>query len=146
MKKLIGLLFLTFVTVSVFAQERDVEVIKKLNNDWLNAYPKRDTSTLSKILSDDFILITSHGAKVDKKSLISAIGNSAEDSIAFENKTVEVKIYGDVACLTGYGISTAYEKEGPDIGNNCYQSIFVRRNNVWKATETFIMLLKDDDK
>ena len=50
-----------FYCFNLHAQTSAIAVIKKLNYDWLNAYPKKDTAALSKILADDFILISPGG-------------------------------------------------------------------------------------
>jgi hypothetical protein len=58
MSKLLLLILLTVVFQNAFPQNKDIEELTRLNQNWLNSYSKKDTATLNKIFSDDFILIS----------------------------------------------------------------------------------------
>ncbi len=53
-----------------FSQTRDVEILKKLNSNWINSYLTRDSATLNRIFADDFVLINHKGAKFTKQDMI----------------------------------------------------------------------------
>jgi hypothetical protein len=59
--------FVLFLCVRASAQNNDIETIRKLNYNWLNVLPQRDTATLDKILADDFILVNPAGEKTNEE-------------------------------------------------------------------------------
>ena len=65
-------LFLILFSNHLSGQNNDIETLKKLNRDFLNSIVNRDTSTLSKILADDFLLINPGGMPVTGSMLCSA--------------------------------------------------------------------------
>jgi hypothetical protein len=58
MVKFLFFILLTLIFQSANSQDNDVEVLTRLNQDWLNSYPKKDSTTLERIFADDFVLIT----------------------------------------------------------------------------------------
>lgn len=131
-------------TVAAYCQNNETDQIKKLNLEWLNAYPKRDTATLNRVLANDFLLTTDRGRVVTKQTLIYGIAQSAA-TVTFQNDTVIVRMFGNTALLTGFGTSINTDEGKIDKGQNCYSAVFVKRNGTWQAVESFIMLLRKDD-
>ncbi len=134
---------LVFVfSLNSLAQSQDIEAIKKLNQDWLNSMPKRDSSTLSRILSDDFILIAPNGARQTKKDNLSNLmsPNVEVRSVAIDSVNVRL-LTPDVSVLSAWThfVLRIDGKEMP--GKNCYQDIYMKRKNQWVAVSAHVTLL-----
>lgn len=64
MKKFLLMILFTAIFHNAFSQNKDIEDLTKLNQDWINSYVTKDTATLNKIFADDFVLISPTGAKM----------------------------------------------------------------------------------
>jgi ketosteroid isomerase-like protein len=64
-------MLLTLALQGAFSQNKDIDDLTKLNRDWLNSYPKKDTATLNRIFADDFVLISPKGVKMTRRDIIS---------------------------------------------------------------------------
>src|SRR5580765_8420815 len=91
MKSLYLSMLALFLSMLAFTQT-DTATLKKLNSDWLNAYPKKDTATLSKILADDFILINPGGIKQTKKDNLENMLNQHIETTSVSIENVEIRI------------------------------------------------------
>ena len=143
MKSALLLFFLmTFFLFNSFGQNADSESIKQLNQDWLNALPKRDSSTLSKILADDFIMIGANGSSQTKKdNLMNLMSPSVETkSVGIDSVRVRL-LTPDVGIVTAW-TSFLLSINGREMtGKNCYQDIYLKRKNKWVAVSAHVTLL-----
>ena len=140
------MLFCIFIILSVknlSAQNADAEKLKKLNQDWLNSILTKDSSTLSGILAEDFIMVNPSGQKLSKKDNLSAISSTRVEfsSIVVDSITVLLisPQIGIVSCWTRFTYK-ADGKEGK--GKNCYQDIYRKRKNKWQAVAAHVTLLQ----
>jgi|SRR6185295_7022378 len=139
---LLGALNVIF-SFNSFGQSQDIGTIKQLNQDWLNALPKRDSSTLSKILADDFIMIGANGSTQTKKD---NLANLMSPSI--ETKSVEIDSVKARLLTTDVGMVTAWTSfvlsiNGKEMtGKNCYQDVYMKRKNKWVAVSAHVTLLE----
>lgn len=60
------LLTISMITTS-FAQNKDAEILKKLNRDWISSYVTRDTATMSRIFADDLVLVSPNRKNISQK-------------------------------------------------------------------------------
>jgi len=142
MKKISLCVLLLPLMQQLTAQTADVQILQKLNQDWLNAIVKKDSSTLEKILADDFIMVNPAGKKLTKKdnlSLISAPG------IIFSSifiDSVTIRLFGGDTGIVSCWTTFVYKVEGKEkTGKNCYQDIYVRRKYKWQAVSAHVTLL-----
>ena len=125
---------LTLFSQTAFSQraDTDIETLKSLNKNWINSYPTKDTTTLNKILADDFVLINHKGTKLTKKDIINNIHK--QETVSAKIDSVDVKLLAeDVGVMTAY-TTFVLKSDGQEMaGQNCYQDIYVRRNGKWVA-------------
>ena len=88
MIKLLLSILLTTILQNAFLQNKDIEELTRLNQDWLNSYHKKDTATLSKIFADDFILISPKGAKMTRRDIIDNLDKQETVSINIDSFAV----------------------------------------------------------
>jgi len=131
---------LTLLSQTCFSQSKDMEILKKLNRDWINSYPTKDSATLNKIFADDFVLINHRGTKMTKKDILASLDK--QEMLSAKIDSVDVKLLTD-----NVGVVTAYTKfvlkaDGKEMtGQNCYQDIYVKRNGKWVAVTAHVTLL-----
>ena len=143
MRTLLLLIFLFPVIVRQNAtaqQNTDIDILKQLNQDWINSYPKKDAATLNRILADDLVLINPKGMKFTKSDIINNLSKQEIASAITSN--VDVRLLSDnVGLITAYATFTM-KTDGKEVtAKNCYQDIYVKRNGNWVAVAAHVTLL-----
>ena len=128
---------------NAFAQNKDVDELKKLNQDWIHSLLKKDTTTLSNILADDFILISPNGNRMTKKDNLDNL--KMLEVISDNLDSVDVRLLSnDVGVVTAYTTFVLNVNNKHVSGRNCYQDVFVRRKGRWLAVAAHVTLLSMD--
>jgi uncharacterized protein (TIGR02246 family) len=143
MKSIIVLCALTvFFCFDCRGQNGDVDEIKKLNKDWLNSFPTRDSATLDKILADDFVLIGANGSRQTKKDNLRNLVSPGIEFKSVKIDSVDVRLLTpDVAVLTAW-TSFIFKTDGKEMnGSNCYQDVYMKREDRWWAVSAHVTLL-----
>jgi uncharacterized protein (TIGR02246 family) len=140
MKKLISGILFTFICVNIYSQNKDIETLKKLNQNWINSYPKKDTATLDKIFADDLILISPGGIKMTKNDILN---NVVKQEIMSTNvDSVNVRLLTDnVGIVTAYATFVSKAEDKEMTGQTCYQDVYVKRKGKWFAVAAHVTLL-----
>ena len=92
-----------------------------------------DTAALSRMLAPDFVEISRLGTVRTRADNIRDIASGALHltSVAYDSLTV--RVYGDVAILTGIADNTGTMRGFPFSGKVRYTRVFVRRDGRWQA-------------
>jgi len=92
-----------------------------------------DTAALSRMLAPDFVEISRLGTVRTRADNIRDIASGALHltSVAYDSLTV--RVYGDVAILTGIADNTGTMHGFPFSGKVRYTRVFVRRDGRWQA-------------
>jgi hypothetical protein len=138
-KFLLSILML-LIFQKIFSQNNDVQALIKLNQDWLQSYQTKDKATLTKIFSDDFVLISPKGAKMTKVDIINTLDKQETVSIHIDSIAVKL-LTSDVGVITAY-TTFVLRIDGKDVtGQNCYQDVYIRRKGGWVAVAAHVSLL-----
>ena len=144
MKKLM-MIFLSlplFLATHAFAQGDDSDVIKQMNNQWLQSYPKRDTTTLSRILAHDFVMISPTGKKLSKGDVLQNVLTPDQQIINVTIDSTDLQIVNNVGLLTAYTSFVLKDKEKILKGKNCYSDVYIKRKGTWVAINGHETLLE----
>ncbi|MCE7072922.1 nuclear transport factor 2 family protein [Dyadobacter sp. CY327] len=126
----------------VFAQGDDSALIKQLNTQWLQSYPKRDTAAVSKILADDFIMISQTGKKLSKNDVIKDLLTPDRQIINVAIDSMDLQIVNNVGLLTAYTSFVLRDKEKILKGKNVYSDVYIKRKGTWVAINGHETLLE----
>jgi uncharacterized protein (TIGR02246 family) len=131
---------LTLIGQTIFAQNKDIEILKTLNRDWINSYPTKDTVTLDKIFAPDFVLISPKGIKMTKRDIINNLHK--QETVSAIVDSVDVRLLtSDVGVVTACA-SFVLKTEGKEMSaQNCYQDIYMKRKGKWVAVAAHVTLL-----
>ena len=115
-------------TIAVLTEE-----VKKLNQEWMESYVKRDTAFLERHLSDDYISTFPDGTVLDKKGEIESVKSGAVALTEMKPSEMKVRIYGEAAVITGRSTIKAKVK-GQDVsGEYRFTDVWIRRGDRWQA-------------
>jgi ketosteroid isomerase-like protein len=108
------------------ASPGDAEQLRKIEQDWADAYVKRDTSFAQTITSDDFAFVGPDGNVVKKDDYIKSMtGDTIFAEFKLEN--LNVRIYGETAVVIGTCAIKAQAKEEDESGKFSFTDVFVNR-------------------
>jgi len=149
MKKIMPLmlsvvLFVSF-SANVFGQNGDVETIKKLNRGFLDALVSKDTTALSKILADDFLLINPSGIKRNKEDNLAALQSSNQQVVSIDIDSADVRLLtNDIGQITVWTTNVVIADGKKNTFKICYQDTYAKRNKQWKAVAAHVTLLSSE--
>lgn len=92
-----------------------------------------DTVALSRMLAPDFIEISRLGTVRTRTDNVRDIASGALHLTSINYDSLNVRVYGDVAVLTGIADNTGTMRGFPFSGKIRYTRVFVRRDGRWQA-------------
>jgi len=142
MKNILFYLSTILYSCTGFAQSGDRQVIKQLNEDWIHAYPTKDTTTMSRIFADDIILIAPNGSKMNKRQMLAATASPEQKIKSAQVDSVDVRLLNkNVGLIMAY-TSFVFLVDGKEMpGRNCYLDVYERRKGRWVAVAAHVTLL-----
>ena len=114
------------------AQSRDVEVLHRLEEDYLRAEIEDDTAIASAVLADDYVGLRADGSSSTKADVLSSLGRHDRQSQPYQITAINMRehLFGDTACLT---YTKVYSRPG---GKATFHEnvlhVLLRRNGVWR--------------
>jgi len=134
-----------FITSARDAQQADAEnYIKQSESEWAEAASKGDTSTIKRILADDFLGIAPDGTFYDKAKEIADTANDHGNTISNHLNQVKVRFFGETAVAQG---SETWERKGQlKRGTYVWTDTWVHRNNAWQIVAAEDLLLPESAK
>jgi hypothetical protein len=98
--------------------QRDLEVLRRLEEEYLRAEIEDDTTIAGTILADDYVGLRADGSTASKADILSTATNMREH------------LFGDTACLT---YTKVYTKPGSQAAySENVLHVLTRRNGVWR--------------
>ena len=109
------------------------EEVKKLNQEWMESYVKRDTAFLERYLSDDYVSTFPDGTVLDKKGEIESVKSGAVALTEMKPSEMKVRIYGEAAVIIGRSTIKAKVK-GQDVsGEYRFTDVWIKWSDRWQA-------------
>jgi ketosteroid isomerase-like protein len=135
MKRVIALTLLgVLVAVPTHAQTRNAkeqEVLKASQTSNDASLIKKDRATMERLYADDYTYIHSNGTVANKTQDIAASMSPDQAWTAHKSDDMRVRIYRDVAVVTGISTLTGSAK-GYVSGPRRFTEVWVRRNGRWQ--------------
>ena len=102
-------LILTFGTIMMTAQSQPTgkQAIETLYRQMYRAMIAKDTTTLSRVHADDFVLVHMTGMRQSKQEYINAIADGTLNYFSVVDESIDISIDGNAATLTGRSRVTA---------------------------------------
>jgi ketosteroid isomerase-like protein len=119
--------------------------LKALDQQWLDAYVKGDTTFLKTVEAEDWTLTDSDGTIMTKAQDIKELGDKTFVCRSASMSDVKVKMLGDnFAYVTGVVKMTATYK-GKDIdGHYRVIDVFEKKDNKWQALHSQITKVQEE--
>ncbi len=114
------------------AQPRDLEVLQRLEEDYLRAEIEDDTAIASVVLADDFVGLRADGTSSSKTDVLNSLARHDRRREPYQITATNMRehLFGDTACLTYTKVYTRLGSQGAFSENVLH--VLIRRNGVWR--------------
>lgn len=112
----------------------DFEILKRLNQEYVDAFMNADVSWYREHLAEDFVCIESDGSVLGKNEFLTNTLNGP-DVIDYKLHEVDVRVYGDAALIRATGVWT---REDGSMGMSRYTDVYIKNATQWKAVSAQI--------
>lgn len=158
MRKLFAIAWLILSAVSFAAsqtteQKLDGKNLKikqeiiKLEEEWHNAYVKRDAAPLEKILADEYIAVGGSGRSIGKAQTVEGLKN---DTATYEFSTpydMDFRFYGDTVVVIGRTKEQGKTKEDTHFSVEYrWTDVFVKRDGRWQCVAAQVVRIPPPPK
>jgi ketosteroid isomerase-like protein len=141
MKKSLVLCFVVLLACGAFAQKsaeasKAEGILLAMEKTWTDAIEKKDLNAVGLILADEYMIIDDEGLVRDKATTLSRLkstDNSISTAVVDELK---VRVYGNVAVVTGRQTEKSTEKGKNTSGSYRYTDVWVNRGRGWQVVNT----------
>jgi ketosteroid isomerase-like protein len=108
----------------------------KVENDWKQAVVKRDATTLRRLYADDYMSTDSEGMVWNKAEDVEIDTTGVSQITAYNLDDLKVRLYGDVAVVTGRGTSKGTLHGRAASAQTRFTDVFVKRDARWQCVAT----------
>jgi ketosteroid isomerase-like protein len=117
-----------------FRNAKVEQELKKVEEEWANAYVRHDAGPLERILADEFITVGSNGQSHGKAQDIEELKS---DRATYEYSTpydLDIRVYGDMAVVIGRTKERGHYDSGRQFINEYrWTDVFVKRQGRWQC-------------
>ena len=144
MKRILIALAMLFLSGSAIAQIKDIEAIKKLNEQWIASYVPRDTATLNRIFADDIELTNLSGKLMHKSEMLKALVSPDQEYISTKVDTASVRLFDNISIINAM-VTGVVKAEGKTVTARVgYMDVYEKRHGTWYAIAALVTLLSSN--
>jgi hypothetical protein len=140
MKFLFTLVFIFLSASCVFAQSKDIGILRQMNLDLTNSAIAKDTAVQSRIFADDMLLTNPAGETYNKQQLLKRLITS-QALISGKVDSVSIRVIGNIG-LVNAKVSFVFAADGKtQTGQTCYLDVFEKRKGRWYEIAAHVSVL-----
>ena len=136
MKAIITLFLLSRITLSIFAQSSDEQIMRNLEAAGTAAFLKTDTIFLKKMWHPDYVVRNPFNKIVGVKEIMTLIKVMKITQVEFESIIDKITINEDIATVMGHdepNVKTAKDGVANEVKNQrIFTNIWRRQNGNWR--------------
>jgi ketosteroid isomerase-like protein len=127
----VSLIFGAAILAQTQTESVEQELIK-LENEWNNAWVKRDVEAYARILADDYINTNSYGDLTTKAQSITRL-KAYNNTVSLQSHDFRVHVYGDAAVIT-HRLTYKNQIEGREIsGQDQITDVWIQLGGRWQC-------------
>jgi ketosteroid isomerase-like protein len=127
-----GNLFAGQLAPAASAGSKDEEAVRKAETDRFAAMLKADVVALDKLLGPDLTYTHGDSRVIDKAQFIADFKTGAFKYVTIEPNDMKIRIYGDMAIVTGGAGMHVVSNGAPANIKIRYTDVHVKRNGAWQ--------------
>src|SRR6266550_7267691 len=112
------------------------DYLLKLDNEWNEAYPRRDVLALDRIIADDWVCIDGAGLVINKSQLLARVESRTPFLDQHKFDEITLRMFGDTVIVTGRLSGTRRDDDGTTYLEQRYTRVYVKRSERWQSVAT----------
>lgn len=123
----------------------EIELINKfqeIENNFNNAVITNNIEEIKKCITSDWVLVDSQGGIIPQERFFSALEQSLLSHTTMTKEILRVKMYGDIALVTGRGQNTGTWQGEPMEADEWITDVYERESNKWLCVLTHLTPVK----
>jgi ketosteroid isomerase-like protein len=106
---------------------------------------ENNADEIGRFMADDWTIIGPDGSVGDKQSFLELVRSGALTHDVMESYDLKVRIYGDTAIVTAWGVSGGKYNGQPFREVERASNLFVRKDKVWSCVLTHLSRLPQEE-
>lgn len=123
-------------------KDQEVSLFQAIENAFNDAVVSNDTSEIEKFVSNDWVMIDAPGGIIKKQQFYKAIERGQLSHQAMRKEVIRVKIYGDIALVTGRGQNTATWQGQQLEFDEWITDVYRKESDQWRCVLTHLTPVK----
>lgn len=107
--------------------------LRKLVQNWDEAFVKKDTETLNRLLADEFEFV----GGVKKADYLASFKTRKANILSAVSTDIQVQVYDDMAIVTGVDAITIKDAAQDLLTKWLYMDVWVKRGGRWQCVKTY---------
>ena len=112
--------------------------LMQIERDWAAAMVKRDNAAIERITSSEYTVTTPDGRLQTRAEFQADLTSGAMKLDSSEVSDLKVRVFGDVAIVTGITTDKGQYKGQDMSGKYRFTDVFLRRSGRWQAVSTHV--------
>jgi ketosteroid isomerase-like protein len=121
---------------------QDEQEVRLLDQQWNEAYHRRDVEALRRILADDWTAIDGAGLIISKQQLLERVASNPDAFDRLEFDEFSLRLFCDAAIVTGRLSVRASDNEDDGFSlRQRFTRVYVKRESLWRAVATQVTVM-----
>lgn len=140
MKSLYTLVFI-LLSISAFAQNKDIEALRQINVDLNNSTVAKDSAAQSRIFADDMLLTNPAGETYNKQQLLKRL-MAGPKLLSLKIDSVSIRVIDNIG-LINCKVTGAFIIDGKTgTAQTCYLDVYEKRKGRWYEIAAHVSVLE----
>jgi ketosteroid isomerase-like protein len=118
--------------------ESDIERFTALESAFNQAMISNDVRQIANCISDDWVLVTSQKGPISREAILAVVANGVLSHDTMTKRIDRVKVYGDIALVTGRGQNTGHFMGQPIVADEWITDVYHRVGEHWRCVLTHL--------
>ena len=126
--------------ISGYAQESDLDVLRRLNARFIHNYVTNDVASHDQMLHPRFVYINSKGKWVNREAYLKAWATGFDPAVVvyWDYRDEKITLIGSTALVRSVNRYTILENGVESTGMSQYTDTYVKENGQWKCVQAQI--------
>lgn len=123
--------------------EELIQQFQKIEDAFNNAVITNSVAEIKKCIANDWVLVDSQGGIIPQEKFFSVLEQGLLSHSTMSKEVLRVKVYGDVALVTGRGQNTGTWQGQPMEADEWITDVYKKENEKWLCVLTHLSPVKN---
>ena len=123
--------------------EELIQQFQKIEDAFNNAVITNSVAEIKKCITNDWVLVDSQGGIIPQEKFFSVLEQGLLSHSTMSKEVLRVKVYGDVALVTGRGQNTGTWQGQPMEADEWITDVYKKENEKWLCVLTHLSPVKN---